>query len=291
MSADIQFARSLSLATESLSFATGMVAAPDPLHLNLPPMGGPGDTSIPNAEAMQWLSALYFQAELEQAGVLPVAEALAQERATMPVVSTEAAGKLQDFAQMMKEHWYDRSYRGQIFARVFGIGELATNDQGTLVNHDFERSLGTLCMAVARDAGFGSGDMEAEQVREAATQLLLNLGERQFGNALPAARVIQQELHRAVDLLSDPGIGSAFQTRGLWNTVLKILGPEAPDIGRHIRRAQGGQRVLLWLGSVQGQIGNTGVLFRIAAGDGVFSAAAQWLQATGLTAPGGGLLT
>ncbi len=57
------------------------------------------------------MAALYFQAELEQAGVIPVAEVLTDARFQLQVRDAEAAQRLEDFASDMQAHWYSRQLR------------------------------------------------------------------------------------------------------------------------------------------------------------------------------------
>src|SRR5437016_1003284 len=79
----------------------------DPLRLDLPPML----TAVgqaPDAEILRVMAVLYFQAELEQAGVIAVAELLAASRNTLEVRSTRVSRKLDEFAERGRHQWYDR---------------------------------------------------------------------------------------------------------------------------------------------------------------------------------------
>lgn len=261
------------------------LAVHDPLRLNMPTIGGVGDGGTPAPASLDVFGALYLQAEMEQAGVIPVAEALAEQRATMPINSDEAAGRLEKFAANMRGHWHDRAYRSQIFARAFGIGDGAASDQGPLVNHDFGRILAALCNALVQQSNptpWNQGAVSSSAaLAETCQELLQNLGERQYGSTLIAAASIQEELEAALNLLRDTAIQQAFNGRGVWDTIGRIMGSAAPDVGRMVHRGQCGQAVMHWLAQNSGSLGSSGSI-TLNLGDPVIIAAAQWLQATGL---------
>ena len=214
MPSTIHFGESLAVAAAALRPLTPFPVAQDPLRLNLPPLGYPGTGSQPDAASLRVLGALYFFAEVEQAGLIPVAEVMALNRATLPVQDLAGAGKLESFARAMR-NWFDRQHRATLFARLFGLGEAATNDQGILVNRDFERALGAFCLAMVSYAGSGPlaarSGYEAAHLASSTMDLLSNLGGRQSGNVLAAARSIHEELLGAIDVLNDHGVQTAFQ--------------------------------------------------------------------------------
>jgi len=288
MPSTIHIEESLAAASAALRPITPLPPAQDPLRLNMPPLGYPGTGSQPDAASLRVLGALYLSAEAEQAGLIPVAEMMAQNRATLPVQDLTGAGKLEAFARGM-QNWYDRQHRGMLFARLFGLGEAATNDQGVLVNRDFERALAAFCLAIVAYAGSGPftvrSGYEAAHLATSAVDLLSNLGGRQFGNTLFAARTIHDELLRAIDLLNDRGIQQAFMARDMWDLLARVIGDGAPDFGRLIHRGQTGQRLLEWLASVLAQIGNPNTPSDPPAA--AVNWAAEWLDANGLLRPAG----
>jgi hypothetical protein len=287
MPSTIQFGESVALAAVSLRPPMPLPVHPDPLRLNMPPMGYPGTGSQPNSAALRVLGALYLYAETEQAGVIPVAEVMAANRATMPIQSPASAGKLESFSRAM-QNWYDRPHRNTLFARLFGLGEGATNEQGVLVNRDFERVFASFCLAVVSYAGTGPFSIPsgygAAHLASAAMDLLSNLGGRQFGNTVLAARSIHEELLHAIDILNDRGIQSAFMARDIWDLMSKVIGEGAPDFGRLMHRGQTGQRLLEWLSSVMAQIGGGAPAAPPAV---AVNWAAEWLDANGLLPAGG----
>src|SRR5262245_27820953 len=127
--------RDLEAAEECLN-GHARALAEDPLGLHLPPLDEAGD--LPSAQTLRALAVLYLQGELEQAGLLPVAEMLAEARAQLALRSLAAARKLENFARQMSAQ-YDLASRNRIFARLFGTGRAVVNGDGTPVNRDFER--------------------------------------------------------------------------------------------------------------------------------------------------------
>jgi hypothetical protein len=228
------------------------------------------------------MGALYLYAEAEQAGLIPVAEVMAVNRFTMGVQNAASAGKLETFAHAM-QNWYDRQHRSQLFARLFGIGDGATNDQGALVNRDFERAFAAFCLALVAYAGNGPfsapSGFEAAHLAGASIDLLSNLGGRQFGNTLFAAQNIHDELLQAIDILNDRGIQTAFAAHNIWDLMTKVIGDGAPDFGRLMHRGQTGQRLMEWLASMLPQFG--GARPPVPPGT-VATWAAEWLDANGL---------
>lgn len=253
--------------------------------MDLPPLVDGQGFGAPSAQALRVMGTLYLLAELEQAGIIPTAELLVEERNWLPVTSVSAAEKLDRFARRV-HNWYDQKNRDRVFARVFGLGSATEADAQTLVNHDFQRLFASMCLAIVRygrAARWGPpGAAYEASLRQAARALLANLASRQFGNTLLAARAIKEQLDAAIDLLSDPGIGTLFRARGLWDTLRKILGPQTPDLGRHVDRGQSGLRLLTWLASVRERLWATDGRALFSGDVPVFSWAATWLQATGI---------
>jgi hypothetical protein len=277
----------LALAADAVGpSADGIPAADDPLGLDLPALQ-PSLSDLPSAATVGVFGALYLAAELEQAGVVPIAELLAEERYTLNLASYEAAAKLEDFAMRGRE-WYDRAGRLQIYARLFGIGAAATNDGGALVNREFVPLLASLCRALARYADVSQsgyvGGLEAT-VRMSAQALLANIAPRALGNTQLAARRLEDQVRRAVDVLREPAIGALVGARTLQQTIVNILGNDAPDVQRLIDTGLAGQKVLLWLAGTLPRIAGSSREPLIAYGDPVSVTAGLWLHAAGLDVP------
>lgn len=279
--------RSLALVAVCLRPSVALALADtgdDPLRLDLPPLIGAGAPGI-DAATLRGMGALYFQAELERAGVIPVVEMLADARAEQMVGSAQVAAKLEDFAQRQRR-WYDRRRRNQLFARLFGFGEAATNEAGAAINREFEGRLAALCAAIDRFAGearWGTAPSADGAVRRTAAGLALNLGERQGGNALVAGRLIDEQLRAALAILSDRELQTLFRAHGPWDLLRQILGVDTPDLGSLIDRAQSGLRIIDWLASVLDQLEvETSTQPLLSADSPVVVWAATWLRSTGL---------
>jgi hypothetical protein len=275
----------LVLAEAALREAPTRTEHDDPLRLEIPPVVGVDRPPPP--EAVRGLAALYLHSELEQAGVVPVAELLAAERVSLDVRSVEAAARLDRFARRSGE-WYDRSQRAVLFARLFGGGPAAGPQEGADVNREFGERMAALCHELDAVAELGRdpyrrrsyGAQASAYVRRAALDLLTNVSPRLRGNALVAGQRLQEQLREAIALLDDPAVGAVFQARGLWATVRAVLGDETPDLARLVDRGQSGQRVLLWLASVLPRLGGQGDL--LSGSEETAAAATTWLQASGL---------
>jgi hypothetical protein len=265
----------------------GVPAGSDPLRLDLPTLG-PGSGEAPSAATLRVFGSLYLAAELEQAGVVPIAELLAAERDTLNLTSYEAAAKLDDFATR-ELHWYDRAGRVQLYARLFGLGPGATNDTGTLANREFVSLLASLCRALAvyAQVSLGAGmvaGLEAT-VQESAQALLANLEPRALGNTLLAARRIEDQVRYAIEILRDPAIGALVGARTLQQTILNILGKDAPDVQRLIDAGTAGQKIVEWLADALPRLAAEAQHVPVMTfGDPVSVTASIWLNAVGLAA-------
>ena len=287
MAAQLTLHRSMALAAECLRGNAAVLAAAsgaDPLRLDFPPLpAGSRDATI-TASALRALAAMYLQANLEDAGVLAIAELLGQSRDQLRFIDAGAAQKLEPFAHPPHDA-YARPQREAIFARLFGVG--AT--QQSAANHEFEQLLAALCVALQRcEEEFRfSGDLGAARdaaLRYAASALLFNLAPRQYGNTLLAAGAIDRQLRQAIAALSDRGILAQFRAANLWQIIRAVAGDATPDLSRLVTRGQSGMAVLLWLANVLGALNGTARI--VGRSDAVFMPAAQWLQATGLTTAG-----
>jgi hypothetical protein len=227
----------------------------DPLRLNLPPISGSGSSSlIPDATTLKVMASLYFQSELEQAGIIAVAELLSESRFELKVYGERSARLLEDFYRK-KRDWYDRKSREHIFARIFGTGGLAKNEEGNLINRDFQSKFAEFCLSLWRYADGlrfqkTPSPMLDAAFRQSATNLLMNLGVRRYGDIYEASRRIQNQLSKSIELLEDEGVGNMFQTRGMWNVLRAVLNENLPDFARLTTRGQSGLRLLTWLTTI-----------------------------------------
>ena len=177
----------LALAEQVVARGADVPGVDDPLRLDLPNLVRDAG-ALPSADAVRILASLYFAAELEQAGVVPIAELLAGQRDSLDLHSYASAARLDEFAS--HEHgWYDQAGRAGLYARLFGMGPSATNEAGALVNREFQSLLASLCNALAQYGVATAGSVVLESaVSQAAYGLLSNLGPRALGNTQLAAR-------------------------------------------------------------------------------------------------------
>jgi hypothetical protein len=278
--------RGLAIAAEAVAPEADDGAGTDEgLRLDLPQLAvAPPVRDVAMAKT---LASLYLAAELEQAGVVPVAELLAENRDTLQVSSFDAAAKLDDFARRAHE-WYDRNGRTALYARLFGTGPAAT--PGAAVNREFQSRLADLCHALARlvdvPAARSTSLVDAS-VWDAALLLL----EQCFPtgsapSALIASHRLFDQLRRAIDLLRDPAIEAVVGARSMQATIVTILGQDAPDVQRLIDTGLAGQGVLLWLFTVaMPKVADPARPPLAAGGDPIVVTASRWLQASGLAAP------
>ena len=281
----------------SLKLVNALLASPraalafsadaDPLQINLPPLGA-GSGAGYSAEGLRVMASLYFQAELEQAAVIPLAELLTESRYSLQLTDRSAAELLENFADGQQRRWPNRQSREQLFARTFGIGAGVTADSGAMINRDFETVFARFCYALVQydnRARYGQpGATAAVQVQFAARQLLANLRGRQFGNTLVAAQRIQAQLQAAIDLLNHPGLTRLFQARNLWDLIRNVLAEDAPPLSQIVTRGQSGLRLITWMADNLAPIRDGDISSVLAAsGSQPVLWAANWLQATGLS--------
>jgi hypothetical protein len=288
--------RSMALAARLLARGgSARSFADDPLRLDLPALGPSGAGAQIDRSTLETLAALYLQAELEDAAVIPVAEALADEAGTLQVRDTDAAVKLDDFAAKMRSGWYDRRRRAAIFARVFGMGAASTEEPPGLVNDSFPTQLATFAQAIVGIENEASwqgrlGGRATAHLELAAQGLLDSLGRRAFANALIAARTIQEQLAAALAILGHKGVMPLFRARTAWDVIRNILGPDTPDLARIVGRGQSGLRLLGWLAANLGAVGQPGALAQaLQATPSVSVWAGSWLAHSGLDRPQPGL--
>ena len=249
------------------------LAGADPLRLDLPPL--PGMRVAP--ESLRALSALYLAARLEEAGVLPAAEALVRQRAVLQVPIATAA-KLEDLARA-QPRFLSAEQRATLFGRLFGTAAAGGTAPATPGSR-FEPRLAALCSALvdAERPAYVPGARSAAAVELAARDLAELAGSIVGGGAALVVPRLNEHLRRALEVLSDPAIGALVGARGPWETLRALFGSAAPDLRRLLDCGRHGQRVLLWLSTAV--TAATGAL--APAGADVVASAAAWLAACGL---------
>ena len=101
-----------------------------------------------------------------------------------------------------------------------------------------------------------------------------------------AARRLEDQVRQAVDVLRHPAIGALVGARTLQQTIVAVLGADAPDVQRLIDAGLTGQKVLLWLAAAVPRLGAAGGREPLLThGDPVPVTAALWLHAAGVDEP------
>jgi len=258
----------------------------DPLRLELPPLAGEDAMGGGISPAvLRIFAALYLFAELEQTGLVAIAEALTEMRDGLDIRDQTSSERLESFARNIQD-WPARAKRERLFARLFGLG---SDVAGTDINRPFQTALAGVCTAILwfeRESRFGPSSAATEAaVRQAAVALLVNLAPRQYGNATSSAPRLHTQFKAALDILGDSHIALLVGGRGVWDTLRKMLGREAPDMGRLVDRGQSGQRLLLWLADVGPSLAQPDASRDPVRPDPrATAAAATWMRATGLDA-------
>jgi hypothetical protein len=289
-----RFDRSLALAEACLGgqlmFAAAAVG-PDSLRLDLPPLGATPPFSgialrLPSVESLRVFSALYFQAEMDQTGVLAVTDLLVSSRLTLAITDRTAAALLENYNTRGKM-FFPPAQREQVYAAAFGLGNATPPN---LTNTAFQQLFAALCAAIIRyvdEAAWSriASPMRAAAVRQACIDLMDNLAGRDYGHNAAVARQTAEQLRMAVEILSHAGIHALFGTRGMWETLRRIMGSQTPDLTRLLTRAQSGQRLLHWTQVLLPVLGNANAAIPLRPGEPVSSWASQWMDATGLRVP------
>lgn len=255
-------------------FTVAAVLEDDPFRLELPPTSWGGRIS---AATMELLGGLYLVAEVEQTGLLRVAELLVEDRMALDLRSIEAAERLEAAAAEAHE-WFRAEDRDLLFARVFGVGRAATTD---IANQRFPALLLDLVSAIdtwgaAQHVWPPPAPGRTATIRQRAEALRANLADRQHGNTIPAARRIARQVRTAVEILGHPGVLALVGGRSMWDVVRAMVTTDSLDVDGHVTRGQSGQVLIGWAGSPAGEVGEPPV--------SIVDAAARWLAASGFTA-------
>lgn len=243
--------------------------------IDLPPLTGGRlvDAQIRVAAVLCWA------AELEQAGLLPFVEALAQGVVAGTVMEPLGAGvhELIRFWRS-REHRFTGPERRALFARVLG-DPAASPDEAV---EPLLAALAQTLMAIGRarsDAGTG-----ALQARAAVQAQALGavLSARGVGIAGFAARDVSDQVRAALGVLRDADVARALGGGGPWTIVTRhaprFLGRRV-DPDRHLGRAQAGMKVMGWIADEAPRLDSGAV--RIARDAPVIHDAETWSAATG----------
>lgn len=275
-------------ATRGAAGVAQSLAAGDALFVDLPGLGGAGAAQL-DARSAEILAALYFAAEAEETYLPAVAEELTRHRFGLNLTDRGAAQALEGLAVAMRGDWIGRELRNQIFARVFGLGEADPNLGDRIINQEFEPRFARFCAAVAGAAralsdGFAPAGA-AMRLAVAAQALAGNLDGRVQGNTLIVAGRLSEQLRLSITALNHPGMAALFMGRSAWDVVRGVLGPDTPDLGARITRAQTGLRLMTWLARNLRVLQGTdaqGIIDAVMAEPGLAGWAEFWLDASNI---------
>jgi hypothetical protein len=222
---------------------------------------------------------LYWAAELEQAGLLPFVEALAEGVATGAVMEPLGAAvhELIRFWRS-REARFTGPERRALFARVLGDPASTAGDAVEPLLAGLAETLRAIGRARAE---LGTGGLEARAVVQ-AQELGSLLSSRGVGIAGFAARDVAAQVRAALSVLRNADVVRAMGGGSPWMIIVRhaprFLGRRV-DPQRHLGRAQAGMRILDWIADEAPRLDAGSV--RIARDARVVHDAEAWSTATG----------
>jgi hypothetical protein len=200
------------------------------------------------AENIRAMQAVYGAAMLEEMRVFGVADRVVEQFHTglLPLGRGPAGERLY-------QYWTGRSARltgaerRQLYRRALGLGPGADTDP--TANRKFEDLWLRFVSSVSQLARQTEVDA-LDLARRARRDLVENLSLHGWGGISYAATRLASEVRDAVDLLSEPEIGSAYGARDMWQVVDRVstlyLGA-VPDLRRRRSRLDAARRMFQWL--------------------------------------------
>jgi hypothetical protein len=244
--------------------------------IDLPPLAG---GRLVDAQ-IRVSGVLYWAAELEQAGLLPFVEALAEGVASGAVMEPLGAA-VHELIRFWRgrEQRFTGPERRALFARV--LGDSLPTPGGDGVEPLLAALVQTLTAIGRAGVGGGTGGLQARAVVQAQS-LGAVLSARGVGIAGFAARDVAAQVRAALGVLRNADVVRAMGGGGPWMIVTRhaprFLGRRV-DPERHVGRAQAGMKVLSWIADEAPRL-DSGAL-RIERGAPVIHDAETWSAATG----------
>jgi len=258
-------------------------AADDPLRLALPALP-PASALRPATDVLAAYAALYLQAELEDAAVLPAVESLAEQRHELSLRDRTTAERLERFALAARDY-PAAAMRATIFARLFGMGagaQRGTQSADDGMRLDFQQRLMRFATAVVRAEiervrlGGRPGLVTQAAWRASAQDLRSVVVALPAGSLVQWARRIHARVLQAFDVLGDAGLQRELVTRTPWETLQAILSPDgAARRDACARRGAAGQELLRSLGDTNDAQPSPAAV----------QCALRWLAASGVPMP------
>jgi hypothetical protein len=250
--------------------------------INLPPT-----TPVDIDQALlRAIASLYLASELENAGVIPAAEALSQL-----AMSGSLNVKLGSAAALIQAFWRDRNSRASdgerlgFFASLFG-STTGPNDSVRGRNDEFEDLFIDLCEALykldekASNAAWGSVAQQA-RVRSSSQLMLQNLLHVGSGITVFMGKEILGLIKNALSILNHSDVKTAFRAQSVWDVVDETDRRMRRPLREHelfVRRGQSGMTILAWLADAAPLLSTNTPL--VGLDHPVIPAAVEWLQAS-----------
>lgn len=271
---------SISEAERLIARAHDVAFALEDFGVDLPPRSAVSADS----DQLRAIAGLYFAAELDAAGLIAAAEALAGlSGAGVPFALGSAAGEVAQF-------WHGRharstpTERAALFARLFGgdTGVAAAAHPG---NQAFETDMIELTEALykldetASNAQWG-GVAQQARVRGAAGQVVDGLIAAASGLTVFMAQDLIATIKAAFAIFHHDDLRLALGAHDAWGAIAAVLRrgrlPEAHTV-LHAGRAGAGMTVLSWLADAAPHLGTSGAPL-VMLDHPVIPAAISWLQ-------------
>lgn len=243
------------------------------------------EPATPDDQALiRAVAPLYLAAQLEEASLLPVVEALCGLAVSggLPIARGPSADLIQAFWRGRNER-FSGSERRAYFARLFGADDSERGMQANAVFEDLMINLTEALYKADETAAGGTSIPLRTQARiaNAARNLAHNVLEKAGRMTQFMSEEILATVQSAVQILQQPDVQRAAGGRSLWTAVRAAAGrylQETPDTGTYVARGKSGLIVLSWLADSLPHFDEQRPW--IALDHPVIESAAQWLQAS-----------
>jgi hypothetical protein len=230
-------------------------------------------------EQIRVCAVLYWTSEIEQTGLLPMIEAIA-EGVMRGTIVEPLGGAIPELSRF----WRSREYRFTaperlaLFARIFG----SSGDANAPFQQQFQSLIHGL-VAIGRTGKHDSTSHLEAQISVLAHELGATLTTQGAGIAAFAARNIVDQIRTALRLLQHPDLQRALGGGPPWMLVARhaprlIRREVSPD--RHVARALAGLRVIAWVANEAAAI--EGGTLRVDRSAPVIREAEAWSAASGV---------
>lgn len=263
----------LELASDGGGLSSRGLAA-DPLRLELPAFA----SALPSAESVRTVGALWFDVQLDAAGVIRCAEWLADRRATLSLGSEDRPA-LEAYSAR-RGSWLPAPAREQLGGRLFAVGPGSA--AGGAQAARFASALSSLASALV---AFGQGDAVPLILDPAVVHSALGLagviGALAGGSLAASATALTDQLRWSITLLERPGVSALVGARGFWDAVARMQGEHAPDLRRLLDQGRHGQTLIRWIADSLPALGQDPP-FTPAVPVSVLAAGSAWIRSLGL---------